>query len=72
LAALSFENCVTGHTLFGYPVEEDSNESNVVDKLECRVSAERLELLNSAAIINWDEFFNVAFDHWEAAVRLLS
>jgi hypothetical protein len=72
LAALSFENCSTGHTLFGYPVEEDSNESDNVDKLDCRVSSERLELLNSAAIINWDEFFNVALDHWEAAVRLLA
>jgi hypothetical protein len=72
LAALGFEDCSTGHTLFGYPVDEDSIDSDIVDKLDCQVSSERLELLNSAVLINWDEFFNVALDHWEAAVRLLS
>ncbi len=34
LAALSFDKCTTCHALFGYPVEEDSNESDIVDKLD--------------------------------------
>lgn len=33
---------------------------------------ERLELLNEAIVINWDEFFNVAVDHWEAGATLLT
>lgn len=71
LVANSFENCLTAHTLLGYPVLEDGDGNDSEEKPDCRPSIERMELLSNAVLINWDEFFSAAVDHWEAAVRLL-
>jgi hypothetical protein len=72
LASLSFEGGVTAHTLFGYPVIEDGDDNDNGEKVDCRPSPERLEVLLNAVLINWDEFFSAHSDQWEASVRLLN
>jgi hypothetical protein len=71
LAANTFENCLTAHNLLGYPVIEEGDSYDSEEKPDCRPGKERLELLLNAVLINWDEFFSAAVDHWEAAVRML-
>jgi hypothetical protein len=72
LASLNFEGGVTAHTLTGYPVIEDGDDNDYGEKVDCRPSPERLEVLLNAVLINWDEFFSAHCDQWEASVRLLN
>jgi hypothetical protein len=72
LASLNFEGGVTAHTLTGYPVIEDGDDNDNGEKVDCRPSPERLEVLLNAVLINWDEFFSAHCDQWEASVRLLN
>lgn len=71
LASQNFANCRTGHSLFKYPVLEDRDEVDANNKLDCVPSEERLELLNNARVIQWDEIFNVDVDFFEAVIREL-
>ena len=55
LAARNFENGVTAHSLFGYPVTDDE-EDQLLDPACCQLSAQRLQLLKNVRVIFWDEF----------------
>ena len=75
LAATIYENFNTAHSLFKYPVleDEDRDEANIV---ECQLSTEcnpkRLELLQAAAVIVWDEFPSNHRELFEAVYRALN
>jgi hypothetical protein len=71
LAALAFPHCLTAHGLFGYPVLEDYDVNDALEKTPCNPTAERLELLMVTRVIIWDEFFMNHRDLFEAALELL-
>jgi hypothetical protein len=57
LAALLFEGDTTAHSLFGYPVQD---ETDVDDQnlFTCNFKHERSEFLNEVYVFFWDEFIN--------------
>ena len=57
LAALLFEGATTAHSLFGYPVQDetDVDDQNLV---ECDFNHERSEFLHEVYVFFWDEFIN--------------
>jgi len=75
LAATIYENFNTAHSLFKYPVveDEDRDEANIV---ECMISpssnTKRLELLQAADVIVWDEFPSNHRELFEAVCRALN
>jgi len=75
LAATIYENFNTAHSLFKYPVveDEDRDETNIV---ECMISpssnTKRLELLQAADVIVWDEFPSNHRELFEAVCRALN
>jgi hypothetical protein len=71
LAALAFPHCFTAHGLFGYPVLEDYDVNDALEKTQCNPTQERLELLNATKVIIWDEFFMNHRDLFDAALELL-
>ena len=71
LAALCFPNCTTAHSLFGYPVLENPDVNDAVDKIECNPSNERRELLAETNVIIWDEVFVNHHDLFDAVVELM-
>jgi len=75
LAATTYENFNTAHSLFKYPVveEEDRDEASVTESqlsLEC--NPKRFELLTSTDLIVWDEFPSNNRDLFEAVCRALN
>ena len=71
LAALAFENCLTAHSTFGYPVLEDHDVNDAVEQVQCKPTPERLELLLNCSLIIWDEFLQNHHDVLDAAVELV-
>jgi hypothetical protein len=57
LAALLFEGATTAHSLFGYPVQDetDVDDQNLA---ECDFNHERSEFLHEVYVFFWDEFIN--------------
>jgi hypothetical protein len=57
LAALSFEGATTAHSLFLYPVE---NETNIADQnlASCNFNQEHCAFLYDVSVIFWDEFIS--------------
>jgi hypothetical protein len=57
LAALSFEGATTAHSLFLYPVED---ETDVKDQnlAACNFNQERCAFLYEVSVIFWDEFIS--------------
>jgi Cdc6-like AAA superfamily ATPase len=71
LAATLYENAMTAHSLFKFPVEDDDqkdSEERTCCKLE---NTERLELLQNTQVIIWDEFVSNNKDLFEAVQREL-
>ena len=71
LAATLYENAMTAHSLFKFPVEDDDqkdSEERTCCKLE---NTERLELLQNTHVIIWDEFVSNNKDLFEAVQREL-
>lgn len=70
LAATNYDNFFTAHALFCFPVvdEDDKDES---DPAECELlqHPERLELLQNASVIIWDEMICNHKELYEAAYR---
>jgi len=58
LAATNYENFDTAHGLFKYPVTEDGDDDDEVDQCLSKLyeNPERMELLQQAQVIVWDEF----------------
>ena len=56
LAATVYDDFYTAHSLFKFPVEEDSEDS--APNMECKLHAypERLQLIQQATLIIWDEW----------------
>ena len=57
LAALLFEGAITAHSLFGYPVEDetDVDDQNLAT---CNFKHECSEFLHTVYVFFWDEFIN--------------
>jgi hypothetical protein len=57
LAALLFEGATTAHSLFGYPVQDetDVDDQNLAT---CDFNHERSEFLHEVYVFFWDEFIN--------------
>jgi hypothetical protein len=69
LASTLYENAMTAHSLFKYPVEDDKDrdsEERTCCKLE---DTQRLDLLKATHIIIWDEFVSNNKDIFEAVQR---
>jgi hypothetical protein len=71
IAAIQHENCMTAHSLFGYPVIDDYEVNDATIKTACTVSEERLALLDEAEVVLWDEVFMSHMDHMDAVLELL-
>jgi hypothetical protein len=71
LAATVYDDFYTAHALFKFPVEDDTDDPN--PNVECKLIAfpERLELLQSALVIIWDEWCSNHKNIFEAAYRAL-
>jgi hypothetical protein len=57
LAALIFDGALTAHSLFAYPVEDES-DINDIDLPMCNFRKERCEFLYQVSVIFWDEFIS--------------
>ncbi len=57
LAALSYEGVTTAHSLFLYPVEDetDGDDQNLAG---CNFNQERCDYLYEVSVIFWDEFIS--------------
>ena len=56
LAATLYENAMTAHSLFKFPVEDD-DEKDSEERTTCKLeNTERFELLQQTDVIIWDEF----------------
>jgi hypothetical protein len=57
LAALSFEDAVTAHSLFGYPVE-DEEDVDYLNPTRCEVKKEQADFLHEMSVIFWEDIAN--------------
>ena len=57
LSALLFEGATTAHSLFGYPVQ-DETDVDYQNLAECDFNHERSEFLHKVYVFFWDEFIN--------------
>jgi hypothetical protein len=57
LAALFFEGATTAHSLFGYPVEDDTDVDDQ-NLATCDFKLERSDFLFEILVIIWDEFIS--------------
>ncbi len=57
LAALSFDGETTAHSLFSYPVEDETDVDDH-DLATCDFSKERCDYLHEVLVIFWDEFIS--------------
>lgn len=57
LAALIYDGALTAHSLFSYPVEDESDIDDV-DLPMCNFRKERSEFLYQVSVIFWDEFIS--------------
>jgi hypothetical protein len=57
LAALSFDGATTAHSLFLYPVEDETDVDNQ-DLATCNFNKERCDYLHEVLVIFWDEFIS--------------
>ena len=57
LAALIFDGALTAHSLFAYPVEDESDIDDI-DLPMCNFRKERCEFLYQVSVIFWDEFIS--------------
>jgi hypothetical protein len=60
LAALSYEGATTAHSLFLYPVE-DETDVDYQNLAGCNFNQERCDFLYEISVIFWDEF--ISNDH---------
>ena len=66
LAATLYDNAMTAHSLFKFPVE-DEDEKDSEERTSCKLeNTERLELLQETHVIIWDEFVSNNKDLFEA------
>jgi hypothetical protein len=56
LAALSYEGATTVHTLFSYPVEDETDIDNQNPTRGCNFNKEPCDFLYEVPVIFWDEF----------------
>ena len=72
LAATLYENAMTAHSLFKFPVEDD-DEKDSEERTACNLeNTERFELLQQTDVIIWDEFVSNNKDIFESVQRSLS
>ncbi len=57
LAALSYEGAPTAHSLFLYPVEDETDVDNQ-NLAGCNFNKERCEFLHEVSVMFWDEFIS--------------
>jgi hypothetical protein len=57
LAALLFDGGTTAHSLFSYPVEDES-DVDYQNVAICEFNKERAEFLHEVSVIFWDEFIS--------------
>ena len=57
LAALSFDGATTAHSLFSYPVEDETDVDDQ-DLATCDFNKERCDYLHEVSVIFWDEFIS--------------
>jgi hypothetical protein len=57
LAALSYEDATTAHSLFLYPVENETDVDNQ-NLAGCNFNQERCDFLYEVSVISWDEFIS--------------
>jgi len=57
LAALHFDGATTAHSLFSYPVEDETDIDNQ-DLATCEFNKERCDFLHEVSVIFWDEFIS--------------
>jgi hypothetical protein len=57
LAALLFEGGTTAHSLFGYPVEDETDVDNQ-NLATCDFKQEHSDFLHEVSVIFWDEFIS--------------
>ena len=68
LAALIFDGAVTAHSLFAYPVEDESDIDDV-DLPKCNFRKDRCDLLYQVSVIFWDEFISSDRMLFEAVIE---
>jgi hypothetical protein len=68
LAALIFDGAVTAHSLFSYPVEDESDIDDV-DLPKCNFRKERCDLMYQVSVIFWDEFISSDRMLFEAVIE---
>ena len=73
LAATIYDDFSTAHSLFCYPVVED-DEKDESEPATCQfeLNPERLELMNAATVVVWDEMPSNHKELFEAAYRALN
>jgi hypothetical protein len=57
LAALNFDGATTAHSLFSYPVEDETDVDDQ-DLATCDFNKERCDYLHEVSVIFWDEFIS--------------
>ena len=57
LAALSNEGATTAHSLFSYPVEDETDVDNQ-NLAGCNFNQEHCDFLHEISVIFWDDFFS--------------
>ncbi len=57
LADLSIEGTVTGHSLFGYPVE-DKDDVDDLNPTQYKVKKDQADFLHEVSVIFWDEYIS--------------
>ena len=71
LAATLYFGGTTAHSLFKIPVEDEADREDEEHELSCKLpeGSQRLELLQAANLIVWDEFPNNHRQSFEAVYR---
>jgi hypothetical protein len=74
LAALLYPNAITAHRLFNYPVIENDDDRDMDDPVRCDIKegSERMELIEAATIIFYDEFPSNHKEIWDAIRRCVA
>ena len=57
LAAFNFDGATTAHSLFSYPVEDETDVDDQ-DLATCDFNKERCDYLHEVSVIFWDEFIS--------------
>jgi hypothetical protein len=71
LAATIYENCITAHSLFNFPVVDDL-ERDQQNGLRCNMKTQRIDMLTNAKVIIWDEFVTNHKELYESARQILN